>query len=81
LLSREVDATDDVAASKASIEAIWQLWRATPGTILIPGHDLTMRLDEHGTPHYIGQRVAVISAWFSETLEQTTEFDFGGQAP
>ena len=81
LLSCEVDATEDIAQSKASIEAIWRLWRATPGTIVVPGHDLSMRLDEDGIPRYIGQRVAGISAWFSETLEQTTEFDLGGRAP
>jgi hypothetical protein len=81
LLSREVDATEDIAQSKASIDAIWQLWLSQPGSVLVPGHDLSMRLDEDGTPHYIGQRRAGISAWFSETLEQTTEFDFGGQAP
>jgi N-acyl homoserine lactone hydrolase len=40
-----------------------------------------MRLDADGNPRYIGQRAAGISAWFSETLEQTTEFDFGGKAP
>jgi glyoxylase-like metal-dependent hydrolase (beta-lactamase superfamily II) len=81
LLSRDVDMTDDIAASKASIDTIWRLWRAKPGTILIPGHDLSMRLDDNGTPHYVGQRTAGISAWFSETLEQTTEFDFGDKAP
>jgi N-acyl homoserine lactone hydrolase len=81
LLSREVDATEDIAQSKASIEAIWQLWRSQPGSVLVPGHDLSMRLDEDGTPQYIGRRRAGISAWFSETLEQTTEFDFGGNAP
>jgi N-acyl homoserine lactone hydrolase len=75
LLSREVDATDDIAASKASIETIWQLWRAKPDTLLIPGHDLSMRLDADGTPRYVGKRVAGISAWFSETLEHTTDFD------
>jgi glyoxylase-like metal-dependent hydrolase (beta-lactamase superfamily II) len=81
LLSCEVDATEDIAQSKASIEAIWRLWRATPGTIVVPGHDLSMRLDEDGIPRYIGQRVAGISAWFSETLEQTTEFDFAAKTP
>lgn len=78
LLSRDVDMTDDIAASKASIDTIWQLWRATPGTILIPGHDLSMRLDDTGKPVYVGKRTAGISAWFSETLEDTTEFDLGG---
>jgi hypothetical protein len=30
LLSREVDATEDIAQSKASIDAIWQLWLSQP---------------------------------------------------
>jgi hypothetical protein len=38
-----------------------------------------MRLDADGNRRYIGQRAAGIR--FSETLEQTTEFDFGGKAP
>jgi glyoxylase-like metal-dependent hydrolase (beta-lactamase superfamily II) len=50
LISRKVDMSLDEAASTASIERIWQLWRAVPGTIVIPGHDLSMRLDEHGRP-------------------------------
>ena len=75
LVSRRVDATEDEAASAASIEAIWQLWRAMPGTLLIPGHDLTMQLDASGKPVYVGERRAGISAWFAETLEETSEFD------
>ena len=49
-----------------------------PGTIVIPGHDLSMRLDEHGRPSYIGERKAGISTWFGETMEDTTLFDIGG---
>lgn len=76
LLSRRVDMSEDEAASTASIEAIWQLWREVPGTLLIPGHDLTMRLDDAGNPVYVGERRAGISAWFGESLEETTEFNF-----
>lgn len=78
LISLTVDATDDAAASSASIETIWRLWRKVPGTILIPGHDLSMRLDAKGQPVYIGERRAGITAWFGETLEQTTHFDMSG---
>jgi hypothetical protein len=46
-----------------------------PGTLLIPGHDLTMRLDAQGRPEYVGQRRAGIRAWFSEDLEVMEEFD------
>jgi N-acyl homoserine lactone hydrolase len=80
LISRRVDSTEDEAASAASIETIWRLWRAVPGTLVVPGHDLTMRLDAAGRPVYVGERGAGISAWFAETLEDTTEFDMSGAA-
>ncbi len=80
LISRCVDASEDDAASRASIETIWNLWRAVPGTLLVPGHDLCMKLDEKSLPVYVGERRAGISAWFSETLEQTTNFNLDEQA-
>jgi glyoxylase-like metal-dependent hydrolase (beta-lactamase superfamily II) len=73
LISRTVDMSEDEAASRASIETIWQFWRRVPGTLLIPGHDLTMRLDESGNPVYVGERRAGISVWFGETIDDTTE--------
>ncbi len=75
LLSMKTDMTMDAAASRASLERIWSLWRQEPGTLLIPGHDLTMRLDAAGRPDYIGQRRAGIAAWFNEELEVMQEFD------
>jgi glyoxylase-like metal-dependent hydrolase (beta-lactamase superfamily II) len=75
LLSMKTDMTMDASASHASLERIWRLWRSKPGTLLIPGHDLTMRLDAAGRPDYIGQRRAGIASWFSEDLEVMTEFD------
>lgn len=81
LMSGKVDASMDEAASAASLKAIWRLWRAVPGTLLIPGHDLSMRLSANGKPVYVGQRRAGISAWFDEDLEVTTDFDIGGMPP
>jgi glyoxylase-like metal-dependent hydrolase (beta-lactamase superfamily II) len=78
LLSLKVDMSLDEAASTHSIEKIWALWRKVPGTIVIPGHDLSMRLDERGRPVYIGERKAGISTWFGETMEDTTHFDIAG---
>lgn len=75
LLSLKTDMTMDLSASLATLERIWALWRAVPGTLLIPGHDLTMRLDAAGRPEYIGQRRAGIASWFNEDLEVMTEFD------
>jgi hypothetical protein len=50
-----VDMTMDAAESRRSLERIWALWRELPGTLLVPGHDLTMRLDEAGRPEYLGE--------------------------
>ena len=75
LLSMQVDMTMDAASSRASLDRIWAMWREVPGTLLIPGHDLTMRLDAAGRPEYNGQRRAGIAAWFSEDLEVMQEFD------
>jgi glyoxylase-like metal-dependent hydrolase (beta-lactamase superfamily II) len=75
LLSLAVDMTMDGAASRASLERIWGLWRETPGTVLIPGHDLAMRLDANERPKYMGQRRAGIASWFSEDVEVMHEFD------
>lgn len=71
LLSMSVADTDDAQASARSLETIWQLWKQRPDTLLVPGHDLSMRLDASGRPVYVGQRTAEIGAWFSETLQQT----------
>jgi N-acyl homoserine lactone hydrolase len=81
LLSGEVDASEDHAQSRESLEVIWRYWRAQPGTLLVPGHDLSMRLDAQGRPEYVGERAAAISAWFSETLELTTTIDLCANSP
>ncbi|MDO9384981.1 MAG: MBL fold metallo-hydrolase [Hyphomicrobiaceae bacterium] len=74
LLAMDVDMTQDREASKATLARFWELWKAHPQTVLIPGHDLSMTLDHTGRPQYIGERRAGIEAWFSETME-TTAFD------
>ena len=79
LMSGKVDASMDDAASKASLDLIWSLWRKTPGTLLIPGHDLSMRLGADGKPAYVGTRRAGIAAWFDEDIEVTTDFDITGE--
>jgi glyoxylase-like metal-dependent hydrolase (beta-lactamase superfamily II) len=75
LLSMSVDMTMDAAASRASLDRIWSLWRAVPGTLLIPGHDLAMRLGADGRPEYVGERRAGIAAWFAEDLAVMQSFD------
>lgn len=73
LLSLTADMTYDQAESRRSMEMIWDRWRRRPGTLLVPGHDVPMRL-ENDVPAYIGPREAAISAWFENDLEQTTLF-------
>lgn len=69
LVSGQVADTVDAAASHASLERIWEWWRKRPGTLLVPGHDLGMKLDADGAPVYVGERRAAINAWFGNDLE------------
>lgn len=78
LLSREVDATGDADTSHRSIDMIWECWRSVPGTVLIPGHDLSMYLDTDGKPQYLGERKAAIAVWFSESIRAMSIFDLSG---
>jgi N-acyl homoserine lactone hydrolase len=71
LLSREADMTMNAADSRRTIARIWDLWRKKPGSILVPGHDVPMRL-ENDEPVYIAKRTAGINAWFSRRLDETT---------
>jgi N-acyl homoserine lactone hydrolase len=75
LVSGTTDMTMDAGASHASIARIWALWRERPDTLLIPGHDLPM-LIEDGKPVYVGRRKAGISAWYGDDMLQTTIFEF-----
>ena len=74
LLSLTADMSYDQGISRSSMQAIWDAWRKKPGTILVPGHDVPMLLQD-GKPAYIGERAAAISSWFGETLDQTRLFD------
>ena len=80
LLSRTAHWTYDASVSRASIERIWALWRQRPGTVLVPGHDMPMVLED-GQPRYIGERQAAISTWFGDDLESTTLFELTLTAP
>jgi glyoxylase-like metal-dependent hydrolase (beta-lactamase superfamily II) len=74
------DMTMDEAASKTTIERIWALWRRRPETLLVPGHDIPMVL-ENGRPAYIEARRAGITAWFDDDIETTTLFELNAAAP
>jgi glyoxylase-like metal-dependent hydrolase (beta-lactamase superfamily II) len=75
LICRKVIDTEDPAESAASIELIWEKWLEKPGSLLIPGHDVTMVLDENQHPVHVGTRTAGIYAWFTENIEHSDVFD------
>lgn len=74
LLSRSADMTYDADVSRASIEAIWEIWRRRPGNIVVPGHDLPMT-QEDGVTRYLGSREAGVRSWLGDDLESTTVFE------
>lgn len=73
LLARSADMTLSAQDSASTIERIWAWWSARPGSVLVPGHDLPMVLQD-GQPLYLEQRQAAVQAWMGQGLEQTTEF-------
>lgn len=74
ILSRSADMTYDQNVSRRSIELIWEVWRKRSGTILVPGHDIPMVL-EQGEPTYLSSREGGIAAWYGTTLEQLKLYD------
>lgn len=50
------------------------MWREKPETIVVPGHDIPMRID-NGEPHGLGTRQAVLKAWFGRDMITMTEID------
>ena len=69
LLSGRVSDTLDVQASSDTMKRIWSIWKRVPETLLVPGHDLGMKLNDSNEPFYVGERLAAINAWFGDTLE------------
>jgi N-acyl homoserine lactone hydrolase len=76
LLSLSAYHTMDPALTENSIRAIWDLWRARPGSVLVPGHDMPMVLDAavSGGIRYLAEREASIDGWFETSLEQVHTF-------
>lgn len=74
LLTRAADMTYDPAITARSIESMWKLWTQREGTLLVPGHDLPMILQD-GQPVFVGKRQAAITSWFEDSLEKTTRFE------
>ena len=80
LLTQDADASMDHAATVETIRKIVALWRSKKGSVLVPGHDLSMVLDDSGKPVYITERKAGIAAWFNETLHDMSVIDLTEKA-
>ncbi|MBP0445087.1 MBL fold metallo-hydrolase [Roseomonas sp. SSH11] len=75
LATGRADMTLDAAAHAQSIERLNAAWRAVPGTVLLPGHDLPLVLDGAGRVSALGVRACAIDAWFGDAPEAVTRFD------
>lgn len=75
LLSREVMSSHDPTSAAASIDRVWDLWRARPGSVLVPGHDLPLVADGEGCRYRDARRTSGVLAWFGDDLSATTAFD------
>jgi glyoxylase-like metal-dependent hydrolase (beta-lactamase superfamily II) len=71
LVCGATDMTYDPAVSAAAVARIWSLWRARPGNVVVPGHDIPMALKDGG-PQYLAGREAAIEAWFGDDLDTMT---------
>ena len=74
LLSREADMTFDPAVSAATIENVWSVWRRRAGSILIPGHDAPLLLQDNEAV-LLRERKGGIAATFEDSLQDITTFD------
>lgn len=75
LLGRAAGAGADREGQQASIASIWTAWRSTPGTILVPGHDVPMILNGSGEPSPVESRAAGLRAWLGSDEASVTHFD------
>ncbi len=78
-MSRKVIDTANAQQSAESIDLIFEKWQSKPNNLLIPGHDLTMRLDENKQPIYLGERKDSLIVWFSEKIENHGIIDLNQQ--
>ena len=75
LMSGEINATENASDSRQTLATIWARWRAEPGTQLIPGHELAMRLGANGQPDYMDERKVAIAVWFSKSIRVMRTID------
>ncbi len=73
LISRDTDMTYDPKVSAATIAMVWEMVRKRPGSLLVPGHDQPLVV-ENGVPRALGKHTAGIRAWMGDDLTTVTTF-------
>jgi glyoxylase-like metal-dependent hydrolase (beta-lactamase superfamily II) len=79
LASRHCEATLDAAQSTHTVEMIWSLWRARPGNIAVPGHDVPM-VQRDGRIEGLQSHQAAIKATFGDDPEECEIIGLTGSA-
>lgn len=80
LASGRADMTLDAAAHAASIARLNALWREVPGSVLMPGHDLPLALDDAGRMVPQDALACAIEAQLTNQFGAVTQFDLTGAA-
>ena len=75
LATGRADLTMDAVRHEAAIARLNAVWREHPGTVLLPGHDVPLRIGADGQPEALAPREMTLQAWFGATLDDATLFD------
>lgn len=73
LVSGSTDMSYDASLSRATIRNISELWGRKQGSVVVPGHDVPMVVED-GVTRYIGKREAAIRTWFGDDMETMQTF-------
>lgn len=73
LVTGSTDLTIDPDLSRATIGRIQEFWKAREGNIVVPGHDLPMKIVD-GQIQLLGERKAGIEATLGDAIESKTIF-------
>jgi N-acyl homoserine lactone hydrolase len=76
LATGQADMSMDAAVHAGSIARLLAEWRARPGAVLMPGHDLPMVIRD-GAVVALGEQRNAIEAWLGGTLAEVTRIRLG----
>lgn len=76
LATGRADMSMDPAVHARSIARLLAEWRARPGAVLLPGHDLPMVIRD-GAVTALGVQRNAVDAWLGDSLEEVSRFPLG----